>query len=193
MFNLLKETHTCKLENEVTKKADRHHELKNLRVHLRRDNWVWVSSSSTTGVRLSQGSGKNHYFNSISNSCVKTTLMHNKVLHKTIHSWDMAYNPHSKQWLIKEKAQTVELKASNCEPSMAAVNPNIAETKTFVEAMKFRVERKDFKSRFTWWGELHMHLNISASQWVLLYSHHCIQLNPIIDNQLLYACNDILL
>ena len=58
----------------------------------------------------------------------------------------MAYNPHSKQWLSKEKAQTVELEASNCEPSMAAANPNIAETETLAEAMKFRVERKDFKS-----------------------------------------------
>ena len=159
VFNFLKATHTCKLENEVKKKEDRHHELNNLCVHLRREIWVWFSSSSTTGARVSQGSGKNHNFNSISSSCVKTTLMHNKVLQKTIHSWATAYNPHSKQWLIKEKVQRVELEASNYKPSMAAVNPNIAEIETLVEAMEFRVERKALKSWFALRWEIHVHLN----------------------------------
>ena len=66
-------------KNRVKKETDRHHEHNNYRIHLRRGSWMWVPSTSTTGARASQGSGKNHDFNTLTINCVKTTLMHNKV------------------------------------------------------------------------------------------------------------------
>ena len=76
-----------------------------------------LSTNLTTRARASSDSGQN-MISTLNYQLYNTILMHSKDgLQKTIHSQAMAYNSHSKQWLFKENVQTMELEASNCDPS----------------------------------------------------------------------------